>query len=128
MGFIRIGIRKCVKICPENYRQLGALCLKPASYDRGHSYQSLGDCQNFRHRCSFYGAAGYLKDCGKGFNLVGKGTCVSVCPQGWSDIGKGCVFENPLTTKLFVKRFTTMDRSFGVGGKKGRWVKGKAGN
>ena len=104
IGYKRIGMRKCVKECPDNYAQLGAICLKPDSYNR-RSYSKKKECENYGKKCSLYGVEGYISDCIYGYTPIGKNICVGLCPEGWEDVGKGCVYEEPLSTKLFIKNF-----------------------
>ena len=102
----RIGLRKCVKICPENFEQLGAVCIKPKSYLRPLPTETRQACETGNtHKCTFYSSEGYMKNCEVGYTLIGKRICAPICPYGWEDVGKGCVFIELITTQLFFKRF-----------------------
>lgn len=106
-GFVRGGVRKCYKTCPENYgfAGFGSLCEKPPGYPRRKMFGSRGECERGYQgkNCSLWGGEGYLEDCRLGFIPVGRGICASTCPEGWLDKGAHCQFEKVLTTKVFVK-------------------------
>ena len=105
-GFKGVG-PVCWRSCPDNFRDDGAYCAKPAAYGRGGGYpwqfgDPAFDLGNARRRCEGAnggantceqdGAIWYPK-CKAGFVKVGCCVCSPACPAGMTDIGVSCQKE-----------------------------------